>query len=431
MKKNDESINIGEYKFFKNCRFCFSENTEIVIDLGHVPLAGGFIKKGTAREDLKNEKFYPLQIAFCKKCKLLQVNTSVNPDTLFKNYFYFSSSIGTLVEYFENFALEIEKEVKNPKKTHVVEIGCNDGSLVKSFLDKGFITTGVDPATNVVNPLIKKGYPILNEYFDIKTAKKIIKQKGKADLIVSFHTMAHIENMHNVVAGIKKLLKKNGELRFEVHYLGNLILEKQYDMMYHEHQFYYSLHSLINFFNQFDMEIFDVKLAPVRGGSIMYYVQHKNGGKKISKNVSNLIKYEKTNKLQSVETFREYSAFIERTKRKLLKTLDDLKEKNKKIVGYGASGRGTIIMNHCGLNNQYFSEVIDDAPAKHGSLCPGTHQKIISSKILEGKSRPDYCVLFAWPFVNEVVKKNISYLKTGGKFIAPLPKVKVIENEKD
>ncbi len=426
-KNNMNYKNIGEYKYFDKCRFCFSKNGKVVIDIGHVPLAGGFLKADSSENDFKNEKQYPLQLFFCKDCKMLQVNTSVNPDTLFKNYFYFTSSMTTLVEYFKKFSDELLNNAKYSEKTHIVEIGCNDGALLDAFIKKGVTVTGVDPATNVVKPLIKRGIPIINDYFGEKVATDIINQKGQADYIVSFHSMAHIENMHDVVKGIKKLLKPTGTLAFEVHYLGNLILEKQYDMIYHEHQYYYSLHSLQNFFAQYEMEVFDVQKTPMRGGSMIYYIQHKNSkSKKITQNVKDLILFEKKNKLINIETFQKYNKFIRSTKKKLLKLLDELLLQNKTIIGYGASGRGTIIMNYCGLDKKYFNQVIDDAPQKWDAYTPGTHQKIIDNSILSSSKNPDYCVLFAWPFTNEVVKRNEIFIKKGGKFITPLPHVKII-----
>lgn len=417
---------VGNYKYFPNCRFCGSKDVQEVINLGYVPLAGGFFKKGTSKDVLNSEKFYPLTINFCQNCYLLQCNNSIAPDTLFKDYFYFSSSIKTLVDHFGNIVSNISQYIPKQKSTFVVEIGCNDGAFIRSLLKNGYTALGVDPAKNVTDPLIKKGLPIINNYFSEKLAKEIVKKHGNADAIYSFHTMAHIENMHDVFKGIKTLLKKDGYLAFEVHYLGDLIRETQYDMIYHEHQFYYSLLSLKKFFAMFDMEVFDVKHTPIRAGSMMYFVQNKTTGKrKISPNVRNLVKQEKAQKLDKIETYTSFANYISKTKANLLKTITSLKKQNKTIVGYGASGRGTIIMNYCDLDKNLLDYVVDDAPAKHGSYTPGTHQKIFPSSVLSKNTRPDYAVLFAWPFIEEVLLRNQEYVKDGGKFIVPLPKVKI------
>lgn len=429
LKKHNKPnyIEIGPHRIYKSCRFCFSDNVKPVLNLGDMPLAGGFIKKGTRRSEFLKEKFYPLVIIFCNGCYLLQVNSVVDADVLFKNYFYFSSTISTLVKHFEKTVKEIEPYLSHKKKAFVAEIGCNDGAFIKALQNNGYKALGIDPATNVVRPLIKKGLPIINNYFTNKVANKIVEEHGHADAIYSFHSMAHIEDMHDVIRGVKTLLKEDGYLAFEVHYLGNLIQEKQYDMIYHEHQYYYSLLALQNFFAQYNMEIFDVKQIAIRGGSIMFFVQNKNGGtRSISQRLKDLVKLEKKQQLDNVKTYEAYAKDIKRTKIDLLKLLNKLKFQNKKIAGYGASGRGTIIMNYCGLNDLYMDYVIDDAPAKHGAFTPGTRLEIVPSNILATKDRPDYVVLFAWPFIEEVKKRNKDYLHSGGKIIVPLPNVKIV-----
>lgn len=409
---------VGEYKYFYLCRFCGSDNIHTVIDLGLMPLAGGFIKKTRQKYE---EKVYPLQLNFCNSCLLLQTNSSIDPDTLFKDYFYFSSSIKTLVDHFENIASDLSKILPNPNRRFVVEIGANDGAFITAIQKKGYKALGVDPAKNVVKSAVKKGIPILNDYFTERLAQKIVKKYGRTDAIYSFHSMAHIENMHDVLRGIKKLLKADGYLAMEVHSLGNLINELQYDMIYHEHQFYYSLFSLTNFFKQYNMEIFDVKYFNIRGGSIMYFVQNKNSGRTVTKSVNDLHRQEKARKLDISDTYIRFSKKIVLRKKQLIQLLIKLKRNNNKVIGYGASGRGTIIANYSGLSD-YLEYVVDDAKIKHGSLLPGTHHRIYpSNKMI--KENVDFAVLFAWPFLKEVRNRNINFK---GKFIIPLPEVKIV-----
>jgi len=419
---------IGEHKEFLVCRFCLSKNLEQIINLGNIPLAGGFLKKGIKKSEFLKEKFYPLHISFCKDCYFLQVSSSVNPDILFKNYFYFSSSIKTLVRHFEKNVEELKIFLSKPKNKLIVEIGCNDGSFIAALQQNNFTAVGVDPAINVVKPLQRKGMPIINDYFTEKVADSIIKKYGKADAIYSFHSMAHIEDIREVYRGVKKLLKDDGFAAVEVHYLGNLITEMQFDMIYHEHQYYYSLIALQKFLKQFNMEVFDVKRIPVRGGSIQFFIQNKESKKRrlITSAVKKLAVEEREEGFDTVKRFKDYAKQIEKVKEKLISTLDELKKEGKTIAGYGASGRGTIVINYCGLDKEYLDYVVDDAPAKHGAFIPGTHQKILSSNILQSKNKPDYVLLFAWPFFEEIKKKQIDYSKNGGKFIVPLPKVKIV-----
>lgn len=418
MKLENQFKTVGEYKYFTSCRFCGSNNIQMVIDLGLMPLAGGFIKN---KKQISQERFYPLQLNFCRDCFLLQVNSSVNPDKLFKNYFYFSSSIKTLASHFESIAKNLHKIFTESNKKFIVEIGANDGTFVKALIKQGFKALGVDPAVNVVKNATKNGIPIINSYFTEKIAEKIVNKYGKVDAIYSFHSMAHIEDMHDVMRGIKKLLKKEGFLAMEVHYLWDLLKETQYDMIYHEHQFYYSLLSLKNFFQKYDMEIFDIKRFKIRAGSIMYFVQNENGGKKITKSVNDLLKQEKMHQLDKVNTYVRFSKKIAQRKKQLIELLTKLKKEKKKIIGYGASGRGTIIANYSELAN-YLDYVVDDAKAKHNCLLPGTHHKIFPSEKMI-RENIDYAILFAWPFFNEVKSRNKNYK---GKFIVPLPEVKIV-----
>lgn len=417
---------VGEYRHYSYCRFCLSAKLTPVINLGYVPLAGGFLK---SQKSFKKEKFYPLELCFCPQCYLLQTNNVVNRDILFKDYYYYSSAIKTLVAFFESVSIELQNIYIHGDvgKKFIIEIGCNDGTMLQLIKEKGFKVLGIDPASNIVKPLIKRGYPIINNYFSEKIAKIIVEKYGKADAIVSFNTLAHIEDMHDIAKGIKILLKKDGFLAFGVHYLGNLIKETQYDMIYHEHQYYYSLLALKNFFSMYDMIIYDVKPINIHAGSMVYYAQNKEYGKrKISKAVTTLIKKERELKLHKIETYIQLSKQIQKTKIDLITLLKKLKKENKIIAGYGASGRGTTIMNYCGLDERFLNYIVDDAPAKQGRFTPGIHFKIFSSSLLKTRSKPDYVLLFAWSFLNEIFKKNKVYLQNKGRFIIPLPKPRIL-----
>ena len=422
---DEKNVQMGQFTSRTDCRFCQSKNLVKILDFGNVPLAGGFLKK----EQFSEEKFYPLELNFCKNCTLVQVSNVVSAETLFRNYFYFSSSIKTLVDHMADFAHETKdcflKDRKNPS---VFEIGCNDGVLLKPFAAMGVKAVGVDPATNVVNSIDSKDITVINDFFTEKLALKLQKKYGYFDALVSSYSFAHIDGMVDVMKGVKALLKDDGIFIFEVYYLGTLIDEMQYDMIYHEHLSYYSLKTLSLFLKRFGMEIFDVKFIPgVRAGAARFYA--RNIGKrpeKISTAVNELSKYEKKKGFEKVETYLNYGQKVNKTRDQLLVLLDRLKDEKKTIIGYGASGRGTTIMNYCGIDNHYLDYVVDDAPAKHGFFTPGTHVPIKPWEFATQSKPPDYALLFAWSFINEVKKKRTDYLKQGGKFIVPLPEVKVI-----
>lgn len=409
------------YRKLKRCRLCNSKNLELFIDFGKMPLAGGFLSK----KQIKDEKLYPMGMQHCKSCSNVQVDTVIPIDVLFKKYFYFSSTIKTLIKHFQNLSDLISKKfLKEGGK--VLEIGCNDGVFLNHLVkNKKIKCIGVDPAKNVIKKIKNHKIDKYNVPFNFKLAEKIKKKHDKINLIVSSFSFGHIDNMKSVAKGIDFLLDKNGIFIFEIYYLGTVIKGLQYDMMYHEHMTYYTIKSLNIFLAKYNLRIFEIEKIKLRSGSLRFYCcRTKN--KRISSNTTKkLLKEENRIGFNKLSYLKQYNKRIFKTKTDILKNIKNLKKKNKKIFGYGASGRGTIIMNYCGLKKNYLDFVVDDAPAKKGRYTPGTHVKIISWDDLKKIGYPDYFVLFAWPFQSEIFKKRSEYIKNGGKFIIPLPEVKI------
>lgn len=415
------TANLGRYKEYNYCRFCKNKNIYSFLDLGNQPLAGAFLKE----HEFKNEKFYPLKLVYCRECHLVQTSVVIDGNKLFRNYFYKTSAINTLLNHFKKNAILLSKMFKSPKNNIVLEIGCNDGNFLCEMKKKKFKVLGIDPATNIVKGIKNQNIKIINDFFSFKKAKEIESKYGKVNLIVSTNTLAHIEDMNDVFKGISYLLKENGILYFENHYLGSLIKEIQYDMIYHEHLYYYSLLSISNFLKKHNLEVFNIRQIPIHGGSIGFFVQKINGPYKISKRVKNLTLKETKEGFNKDKTYSSFSKKVNSQKNDLLKTLLSLKKKNKTIAAYGASGRGTVVSNYVRLDNKIIDYVIDDSKIKQGYFTPGVHLKIISSN-LNNKNRPDYTLLYAWSFYKEIKARNKKYEKAGGKFILPLPKVKII-----
>ena len=420
-----EEKRIGNYIHNTVCRFCKSSNMAKILDFGNVPLAGGFLKK----DQFDEEEYYPLDLHFCNNCTLVQVTNAVPKSVLFENYFYFSSSIKTLVDHSVDFAREtMERFLESVKQPVVVELGSNDGVMLRPFKELGAKAIGVEPAKNVVESIEDKNLTVVNDFFSEDVALRIRAKYGQADAFLSSYSFAHIDDMIEIMKGIKCLLKEDGVFIFEVYYLGTLIEEMQYDMIYHEHFSYYSLKALSLFLERFGMEIFDVKYIPgVRAGAVRYYA--RNMGKRpepVSSSVKDMIQSERDKGYDKVETYLGYADRVNSTREQLLALLDRLKGDGKNIIGYGASGRGTIIMNYCGIDDRYLDYVVDDAPAKHGFYTPGTHVAIKPWSATEESQLPDYVLQFAWSFINEIVKKRKDYLDKGGKFIVPLPQVRII-----
>ena len=408
-----------------NCSFCSSKNMELVMDFGKVALAGAFIKNKKFNE----EKKYPMRVCFCKDCFAVQVVDIIEPDILFKDYFYFSSSIKTLSNHFVNYAKEVTNRFLNPKKATVLEFGCNDGVLLRPLADQGIKKViGVDPAKNIISSISDERITVINDYFTEKVSKEVVAKYGSVDLIMANNVFAHISDIKGTTTAIKNTLSDEGVFIFEVHYLGKIIQEMQYDMIYHEHLYYYSLLSAIEHFKKNDMTIFDIKFVPIHAGSIRFYVAKKNSkkAKLISKNVKLLKEEEKLKAYDNFESFKLFSKKIKNTKKDLIDLLEKIKKDGKTVAGYGASGRANTIIQFCGITNDLVSYMIDDAPAKIGCYTPGSHLEILSSSVLNSDKAPDYILVFAWSFFDEIVKRNKKFIESGGKMIVPLPKVKII-----
>lgn len=407
------------------CSFCDSKSMVKIIDFGKVALAGGFLLP----DQFTQEKTYPLRLFFCENCYAVQVIDKVNESILFKDYFYFSSAIETLRKHFKTYAIEIANRFLGDGHKSVLEFGCNDGVLLKPLADLGVNTLiGVDPASNVVSSINDSRIKIINNFFNESVANEVIENYGKVDVVLANNVYAHIPDMKGITRAIFKVLADDGVFIFEVHYLGSLIDELQYDMIYHEHLYYHSLVSLAEFFKHYGLVIFDVKPVPTHGGSMRFYVC-KEGSKHSASVSADVIKLE--NKeiaagFKCKEVFIKFASEVDVRKSQLLNVLNDLKSQGKTIAGYGASGRANTMLQYCGINQTQMSYMIDDAPAKWGYYTPGTHFKIYPSSIIGENTPPDYLLLFAWSFYDEISKKCSNFINEGGKMIVPLPDIKII-----
>jgi len=397
----------------------------LAMDFGRVALAGGFLTS----EQFENEQKYPLRLFFCDDCCAVQVVDKVSADVLFQDYFYFSSSIGTLREHFRNYAAEVTSRFLSPPSASVLEFGCNDGVLLQPLADEGIGTViGVDPASNVLASVDDQRLTLINDFFNESVADSVVERYGEMDMVLANNVYAHIPDIQSATQAVSRVLKKDGVFIFEVHYLGRVIDEMQYDMIYHEHLYYYSLLSAISHFARYGMVVFDVKPVPIHAGSLRFYVC-KSGSRheaEVSTRVSQLKEEELERGFDNFETFRQFSDRVAGHKEELLLLLNRLRGEGSTIAGYGASGRANTIIQYCGLDHRHLDFMIDDAPAKQGVFTPGSHFRIHPSTILEGSSPPDFLLVFAWSFLDEIRERNRKYLDSGGQMIIPLPKIRMV-----
>lgn len=402
---------IGKFSHRKNCRFCGGKNLVKFLDLGLMPHAGNFLFK----EEVGKEKYYPLIIYKCLKCGLVQILDIVPSSVLFKNYHYLSSV--SLSDHFNKYAREISKRFLN-KDSFVVEIGSNDGVLLEPLTKMGIKVLGVDPSSNIAKIANDKGLNTIVDYFNLKTAKNILKKHGRADAILANNVLAHIDDMNEVFNGIKLLLNPTGVLIFEVHYLPDLIKKNQYDFFYNEHLSYYDVSTLSKFLNKHNLKIFDIKKTKIHAGSIRIYAKFKNNKTLVvNKRVNEFTARE--NKKLNIKNFIEE---VEDHKRKLIKIILNLKNSGNKIVGYGASGRGNTLLNYCGIDINQIDYIVDESSERQGKFTPGTHIPIVAPEVFK-KDKVDYVLLLAWNYKSEIFKKEFKFIKNGGKFIVPFPRI--------
>jgi methylation protein EvaC len=409
------------------CSFCDSTAMSEIMDFGEVALAGAFIKP----EQFASEKTYPLRLYFCRDCFAVQVIDKVDANVLFDDYFYFSSSIKTLRDHFREYAAEVTSRFLTPTESTVIEFGCNDGILLRPLADQGIKTViGVDPATNVVRTIDDRRVTVINDFFTEQVAEQVVARHGKADMVMANNVYAHIPDIQGITRAVRAVLKDDGVFVFEVHYLGKVINEMQYDMIYHEHLYYYSLLSAINHFARYDMVVFDVKPVPIHAGSMRFYVCKKGSkyARSIQPSVIALRDEERSNGFDQAETFERFAADVAERKAQLMARLSRLQKEGERVAGYGASGRANTMIQYCGIDHDQMEYMIDDAPAKAGYYTPGSHFVIHPSTILQEGSPPGYLLVFAWSFLDEIAKKNRAYLDNGGRMIVPLPEVRIVNS---
>ncbi len=408
------------------CAFCSSASLQKIVDFGAVALAGAFIKP----EEFHAEQRFPLRVHYCKDCFALQVLDIVDPKILFANYFYFSSAIQSLRDHFIDYANEVVPRFLDPGRATAVEIGCNDGILLKPLADHGVRTViGVDPATNIVNTISDPRITVINTFFSSSVAQEIRGAHGPVQLIVANNVYAHIPDINDVTKGIAELLDVDGVFAFEAHYLGSIVNGLQYDMIYHEHLYYYSLIALENHLARHGLVVFDLKAIGIHGGSMRFYICKKTSRRAmaVAANVTRVRQEELERGYDRVESFQRFADEIAQRKRRLMDILENARSTGLRVAGYGASGRANTIIQYCGITRDHVAFMIDDASAKWGYCTPGSHIEIRSRDSLSTE-KPDYLLVFAWGYLNEIARNCKNYLDQGGKLLTPLPEVRLVSH---
>lgn len=404
------------------CRLCKSRKLKKVLDLGKTPPANSFLKKSQLKD---KEDFFPLVVNFCTNCNQLQLSHVVSPEILFRNYVFVSSTSPVTTAHFEEYASSVFRKLKLKKGDVIVDLGSNDGVLLKPFKKLGAKVLGVDPARNVARRATKEGIPTLSHFFTVKLAKQIAKKYGKPKVITANNVFAHIHDLDEIVKGVRSMLDKEGVFIVEAPYLIDFLDKNLFDLVYHEHLSYLSVCPLDRFFKSFGMRVFDVVKTPVHGGSIRIFVKMNKAKHTLNKSVNRFLDLEKRKNLSDINTYLEFAKKVAENKIKLSMLLGRLKRENKSIAGYGAPAKATTLLHFFNIGQETLDFIADDSPFKQGLFTPGKHIPVFAPKELYTR-KPDYLLILAWNFAKPIMKMHKKFAENGGKFIVPVPKPKIV-----
>ena len=392
--KKKKNLLLKSYKF--ECRSCGNTDLKRVLSLGYQPLANNLLSK-------KNEKceLYPLEVNYCKKCHNCQLSVAIDPKKMFSNYLYTSSTSKVFRNHFVEAANKYSKELKlNKKKSYIIDIGSNDGVALKPFIDLGFKKVlGIEPAKNLAKLANKNKIKTFNGFLEKRILKKI---KKNADLILASNVFAHSDKLKEMAECMLSLLSKHGTIIIEVQYLMNTLKDLTFDNIYHEHYNYWSLTSLVYFFNQFEAKIFRAEKVSTHGGSIRVYIK-KDKKVKIEQNVKNMLSEEEVFGIKDFKTYQNFAQKVYKIKENVLINIKKLKDKKKTIIGYGAPAKATTALNFFGISDE-INYIIEDNKLKHNKFIPGV--KIPIKKKPQIKNKKNVLLVLAWNFYDDIKKNN-------------------------
>jgi len=404
-------------RIINKCRMCDSADLYEFLDLGFAPPSDAILTP----EELKEPKIlFPLKVSQCKNCGSTQLNYAVNPEYLYgEKYKYEASITETGKRHFFSMADSIIQKFELEKDSFIIDVGSNVGVLLEGFKKNGMKVLGIDPAPKICEIANKRGIETWQRFLSLDVAREIILRKEQAKIITGTNIFAHIDDKENFMKGIDVLLDEDGIFILEVPYLVDLIKNLAYDTIYLEHLEYISIKPLAKFFEKHGMDLFDVERYEIHGKSIRVFVCRKDK-RPISNNIKELLELEDREGIYRKDVLDEFARRVENHKKELTDLLKKLKESGKKIIGISAPAKGNTILNYCQIGPDILDYMTEKSIIKRGCYTPGMHIPIVSEeRVLE--DQPDYGIIFAWNFANEIIKNNEEFSKRGGKFIVPIP----------
>ena len=408
------------YKTTNSCRSCNSPNLKQLVEFGPTTIADKLLKENMLNG---NEKKVPLSLVTCQDCSLVQIKEEVNPVVLFQDdYPYYSSISESLISHFEKSAMEIIASRELDKNSFVVEAASNDGYMLQHFVRKGIKVLGIDPASGPGSVAEQKGIKTIVDFFGISMAESIVRKHGKVDVFLANNVLAHVPDLNGFVEGIRKLLKDNGIAVIEAPYLLDLVGNCAFDTIYHQHLCYFSLTALQSLFNRHGLYLNDLKHVELHGGTIRMFIEPFPNP---SYTVLDYMKQEQNLDLHSPAFYKRFVERINFLKEELLDLLEHLRAQGKSIAGYGAAAKANTLLSYFGIGKNYLEYIADASKYKQGLYFSGNHLPIVPPSRLT-EDRPDYVLLLAWNFSDEIIKQQKEYRDHGGKFIVPIPEIKIV-----
>ncbi|HKV35399.1 MAG TPA: class I SAM-dependent methyltransferase [Pyrinomonadaceae bacterium] len=401
------------------CRSCGCTELQNVLSLGRTPLANALL---TTQQLDEPEETYSLDLVFCPRCSLVQITETVPPERLFREYVYLSSFSDTMLRHAADLSTSLIGSKHLEATSLVVEVASNDGYLLQYYKRAGIPVLGIEPATNIAQVAEQRDIRTICDFFDEKLATRLSEEGSRANVIHAHNVLAHVPDLNGFVRGLRQLLKPDGAIVVEVPYVKDMIDRCEFDTVYHEHLSYFSLTALDALFTRNSLTIQNVERLPIHGGTLRVYAGHE---KNQNESVVQLLRDEKESGLGELNFYSDFAAKVARLRDELVTLLRDLKTHHNRIAVYGASAKGTTLLNYCGLGRETLDYVVDRSSVKQGRYTPGTHLKIYApEKLLE--DMPDYVLLLTWNFADEIYEQQSEYRKRGGRFIVPVPQVRVV-----